>query len=255
MENKTVLIPNQTPMAIEGADQVSISSVGYDSNGDFHIQFAFGEAVQELKDAVVYPVIDRELYDRSGYYEEEGCYFLSLEGGRYVDCRFENLAGYDLEEILPTTCNARFWTQPLIRGEWSLTFPLEILPARSVATEEQISGMRVECLDLTAMTLRVSAAYEDPERGGYLGAFPAALILEDGAQVPLAYYDHRWLYVQDGVKSTQAYGERYGVLGIWSYPRAIDPQDVAGVAIGLRYIPLDGGPGHWLTELPGEGTE
>ena len=41
---------------------------------------------------------------------------------------------------------------------------------------------------------------------------------------------------------------------VWYFPRAIDPREVTGIAIGQRYLPMnqDGtaGPEFWLDRLP-----
>ena len=58
-----------------------------------------------------------------------------------------------------------------------------------------------------------------------------------------------------GKPDTTSNGQGYS-FNHWSTEAPIDPGQVVGVSIGMRYIPIQSddtaGPGYWLAELPAQ---
>lgn len=234
----TTLAPEQTHMALDGTDDVWISSVGYDRDGHFHIQFGLSEAVTHLEEAEILPA---DLTDMEQFH------YVVLEGGRYIDWYWKESRDLALEE-LPEMISASYWTGTAIQGDWTLRFEPEMLPHRTVALSQSQEGLRLEQVELTAMSLSLRVGFEHPELGvdgeAYLGTRSMLLQLKNGEQVALAF-DQRYQVFQseDGslhtiLDQSSPGGERYGALYVWILPEAIEPDLVEGLWLGEMYLPL-----------------
>lgn len=257
--SRLVLKPNQTPAKLN-TDYFSLSSMGFDSEGVFHVQIALSDGV-ELADESQINAFTVE-NDRGVSCNEPRTL---LENGRYLDTAYESFTLDEFGHFRVDNLKGLVNTRPAIEGDWTLTFPLEILPGRTVPIEgETIQNSRLRSVSLTAMTLRLETAYVDTYTADYLAVFPVSLFCRDGTVLHLEYTGHDTLYTDEngtvrdggGLMSGVHYPggkERHGAVYLWNFPDAVDPRDVVGFSIGLRYIPLEGdttGSGQWLKELP-----
>ena len=151
-------------------------------------------------------------------------------------------------EELPEMISASYWTGTAIQGDWTLRFEPEMLPHRTVALSQSQEGLRLEQVELTAMSLSLRVGFEHPELGvdggAYLGTRSMLLQLKNGEQVALAF-DQRYQVFQseDGslhtiLDQSSPGGERYGALYVWILPEAIEPDLVEGLWLGETYLPL-----------------
>jgi len=253
-----VLLPEQTPAALEGTDLVSLSSMGYDRNGVFHLQLKFADGVcPDEDDFDVCPVID---YPKR--INGVSVQTMRLDGGRYLDITMQELTDDLHGQFRVSTIDGKVRTKPVIEGSWKLTFPLEMLPERTVKlNEDSFGGIVLEQVSLSVRSAKLDFKYVDPSQPTFPG-WPVSVYLADGARVDLGYHEFTFVsrYVgEDGNERTVYNGARFadvkshlGCSVLWPYPQAIDPEDVAAVSVGLRYIPLDGSEGSWLSELPTE---
>lgn len=252
-----VLLPEQTPAALEGTDLVSLSSMGYDQNGVFHIQLKFADGVRPDEDDFdVCPVIDYFPSRINGVSIQTA----RLDGGRYLDITMQELTDDLHGQFCVSSIDGKVRTKPVIEGSWKLTFPLEMLPERTVKlNEDSFDSIVLEQVSLSVRSAKFDFKYVDPSQPTIPG-WPVSIYLTDGTCVDLGFYEFTFVsrYLgEDGNERTVYKGARFadvkGHLGcsvLWPYPKAIDPEDVAAVSIGLRYIPLDGSEGSWLSELP-----
>ena len=171
-----------------------------------------------------------------------------LEGGRYIDWYWKESRELAQSE-LPEMISASYWTETAIQGDWTLRFEPELLPQRTVALSQRQEGLRLEQVELTAMSLSLRVGFEHPELGvdggAYLGTRSMLLQLKNGEQVALAF-DQRYQVFQseDGslhtiLDQTSPGGERYGALYVWILPEAIKPDLVEGLWLGETYLPLN----------------
>ena len=153
------------------------------------------------------------------------------------------------EEYLPKEIyqgkelNLEGWigTKERIEGDWELTFPLNILPERTVTVGQTISGKPVETLTLTAMSAALDLRLPENEKRGDLSVFPLSVYLADGSHMT----------IERG--RSNVYDEEGYYQDCWTYPDPVEPEQVTAISVGYWYIPLEGGralPGRWLTELP-----
>ncbi len=262
-----VLLPDQTPADL-GSPYFSLSSLGFDEDGVFHIQLALTQGFY-LSNAYS---LDLDLIP--GFWPEdlglEGglsrrC--ILLEGGRYVDVSYKDI-GPDMIERLPAaTVTGAVYTQPPIQGEWRLSFPYMTQPTQETVLKGPfggVEGVAIEKVQLTAMSLRITFSGETDHH--FMGGHKLHLFCKDGTILRLGNYDQTALYQNEtgewGDDYTLSYeqktqgedGWQYrGERDSWSYPRAVEPGDVTGFSWGLWYVPLKGeaaGRGYWLPQLP-----
>lgn len=255
-----VLKPGQTPAQLN-TDLFTLSSMGFDSRGDFHVQIAFADGVDAAELTAIYTETMEGAFAPN--YDDRCIDSILLENGKYLDITYTMYTIEHFGEFRVDDLQGTVTTKPVIEGEWSLTFPLEVLPERTVTSEEVLMDMHLETFRITAMSLRLETACADPEHPPYLEDFPVSIFCQDGTSFRLNYSDWAALYQDeegnlsdgDGLRSGIQTGgkERYGALYLWSFPQAVDPADVVGVSIGQKYIPLDSdtaGEGYWLEKVP-----
>lgn len=264
-----VLLPEQTPADL-GSPYFSLSSLGFDKNGVFHVQLALAQGYY-LSNAYG---LDLDLFP--GYWPEDlgldrglsrRC--ILLEGGRYVDMSFQEIGPEDMDKLPDATVTGVVYSQPPIWGEWRLSFPQVIQPVQEVLLGGAfggVEGVGLEKVQLTAMSLRLTFSGADHP---YMGGQKLHLFCRDGSVLRLGNFGQTALYQNEAGEMadgyTLTYEQRFGTDGwkyrgerdSWSYPRAVEPEEVVGFSWGLWYVPLEGdaaGQGYWLPQMP-EATE
>lgn len=247
-DDRVALVPEQTPMELEGAVGFTLSSMGFDEKGRLHIQIKVMDGY-EVPEWEFYPGIEIWSVGPSDGVRNAVNYHFTYKGNRYVDYRMNFYTDMIAEEYLPKEIyqgkelNLEGWigTKERIEGDWELTFPLNILPERTVTVGQTISGKPVETLTLTAMSAALDLRLPENEKRGDLSVFPLSVYLADGSHMT----------IERG--RSNVYDEEGYYQDCWTYPDPVEPEQVTAISVGYWYIPLEGGralPGRWLTELP-----
>ena len=241
----TVLYPNQTPRALEGTEDFTLSSMGYDKNGRLHIQIALA-AGRQVPEWAFYPWfydrdegVDGMAFGSMGHSTE-------LEGGKYVDFRIdpyedEPLTAADFQGA-GLVLRGTVATKPRVEGEWTLTFPLEALPERTLAVGQQVNGLTVDTITFSALNLDLKGTFPQ-DRHGSLGNMPITVYFQDGSTQTVAR--GRILDISGKTDPESDHSFR----NLWTFAEPIEPEDIIALAIGKWYIPIQGGEvlyGHWL---------
>lgn len=254
-ETRTVLVPGQTPAEL-GTELCSLSSMGFDQDGAFHIQLRLADGVGGeygyLQTGM--PQVEWEV----GAIGEIHTTF-QWEGISYYDIRFRTLTAEHFGQFRIDHIWGELTMGQPIEGEWTLSFPLELLQERTIALEEKLNRQVIREITLTATSLKTHAQFEDSDYPTCNG-FPLTVYLTDGSTMVIPYNgncDRRTVFfTEEDTLTYYAPGnkDRWGEDIVWYFPRAIDPREVTGIAIGQRYLPMnqDGtaGPGCWLDRLP-----
>ncbi len=244
-DDRVVLVPGQTPMDLAGAPGFALSSMGFDEKGRLHVQIRVedGYEVPEWEFYLgreIWQVGDAKLRSGGGYsFEQEGMRFVDFRTNFFEDFREETYVPKEAYQGLELTLEGWIATRERIRGNWEVTFPLELLPDRPVRVNQAVNGKIVESLTLSAMNAALKL--RETEEQGSLWNLPMTVYLADGS----AFTVERGL----GAASGQAGFYR----NYWKFPEPVEPDQVTAIALGYWYIPLDGAaaqPGHWLAELP-----
>ncbi len=264
LENgKVVLAPGQNPRRLD-SDCLSLSSFGFGEDGVLHFQVkAEGDASQwDWEECVMwfggksrsdtapyYPRTNRYLATRETthmtaeekertdpvtWFEQDGAYYWEVRTG---------ITPADLEEgdveWYKTLC-AYCYTCPPIEGEWSLeisTQPVEQISVDITGSDITLNGSTVKNIYLSVLGCTIES---DPNGGAGTLGYPLTVYLTDGRIMSHILYDS--LY----------HVESYAV-NHWSFPEPVEPGEVAAIAIGQWYVPIENGvaqPGHWLAEAP-----
>ena len=257
VEANTVLVPNQTPADL-GTELFTLSSMGFDQAGAIHVQIRLAEGaaagVGEIWSS--FPELDQELGATLRDLGERHTTFVQ-DGIYYKDICFTGLTDAQLGRFSIASLTGQVRLGEAIQGQWTLTFPLELLPQRVITLEETINGQVLESVTITATTVEKTARYLDADHPTVLG-YQLSVYLNDGSVLTVPYNgqaSRKTLYRgEDGTLSPRGSGAPAGESITWSLPRAVDPQEVVGIAIGQRYLPIrsdnTAGPGSWLTRLP-----
>lgn len=259
-KDKPVLKPNQTPAKLD-TDLFSLSSMGFDGDGVFHLQLALADGVELASN-------DRtELSPNTvelDWGRASGMQWTLFGDGKYVDFYYgyltvDHFGHFRVDDLEGTLC-----TRPIVEGDWTLTFPLEVLPERVVTSDVHLYHTRLASFHLSAMSLRLESVLDGTGGTRNLSDFPVWLFLKDGTKLQLEFADFSSLFLDedgnavdggDGLRSGVTHGGTtpYGMLHLWDFPQAVDPQDVVGVSIGQLMMDLDGdtvGEAYWLDEVP-----
>lgn len=263
---KQVLAPEQNPRALD-SEFFSLSAFGFGEDGMLHLQVRVKEGLDDSRwvcdyDDVRYsggrsiaegnrggPRSARYLQstDYKGMTKEE--MELAAPETRF---RWEGVTYYDMRTgITPAdvaegdvewdrTIDALLATCPPIRGEWKLTVPVEMVEKVRVdmaASQTRLAGVTARALHLSVL----GAVLESDPNGaaGTLG-YPLTLYLTDGRVMP-------------GMDMDRLFHAGGYAVNHWTFPEPVEPEDIAAVAIGMWYVPIQDGaaqPGHWLESLP-----
>lgn len=243
---ETVLVPEQTPAALEGTDWAALSALGFGNDGRVHVQFRLADGADpERSDMVAFVehISYQEHYEE--YYDENMAYNMTYRqvifqrDGRWY-CDNSWAAGpEELTDLELSTAQGWIYTAPAVAGEWALSVPLEDVPQRLIALDETIGSVTAKQAAVTTLGVSIES---DPNGGPGVLSYPLAVELADGSWVSAG-----------GSDGAFHAGGGYA-FNHWSFDAPIDPEQVTGIAVGYWMIPLEGGaggPGYWLDALPG----
>lgn len=244
---RTVLIPGQTPADL-GSEYLSLSSMGLDENGDFHIQVALEEKIL-TEDMSLFVESASAVLTNGERVEFTSTQSVVFGDGTYCDitlCLVDSEWKIDPERIdeleLGGLIGVLAVEEP-IQGDWTLTFEVETVPERTIRAAETVNGMTVERITCAVTSITI----EGTSGGGTPANVPLAVYLKDGTVMT----------VDRGIP-TDVYqkkdGGSFGYSAMWRLESPIEPEQVTAISFGYWYVPLkaDGtaGEGHWLSELP-----
>lgn len=242
----TVLLPDQNPMVLGEDGDVSISSIGFASDGSFHIRFAQKETVSPITDGgcpfrADYYLHDPEDPDRWPEQSVDDITCTAVEGG--WDLCLPSLTPGTLEYLDLLYLTADYSAAGgRIEGNWEITVPVEVMDLRTAAPAEPLMlpytrdgeqpygrAHDAQLDTLTVSPLSVCADFTTPEgqedpcmlNGTELSLTVA---LADGTVLAPVYYDEVW-------------SQRAGWV-MWEFEDPIDPEQVVSVTLNGETIPL-----------------
>ena len=247
-DGRTVLEPEQTPAEL-GSPYMSLSSMGMDEDGGFHIQVALREDVDPEQISLF--VEEGSVILTSGERVEiTGTQCVVFGEGRYCDitlCLPEPGQRMDPERIgemeLGGLLGVLAVGEPVL-GEWTLTFDVETVPERTIQTAEMVNGMEVEVITCAVTSVTVTGT----SGGGTPAGMPLGVYLADGTVV-----------TADRGRPTELWEKknegRFGFSAVWRLDRPVEPGEVTALSFGHWYLPLneDGtaGRGRWCSQPSG----
>ena len=262
-DKRVVLAPEQTPRKLDGADNITLSSMGFDEDGLLHIQIKIADDfVKYISSESHYYFVDLStLHPHLKDQYQEGIFALNgldyqLRDGRYLDfvVRSQVVSGFEdmswgdylpkeAYQDAPVLLEGWIATREQVEGDWTLTFPLHFQPSQTVAVGQEVNTKCVESADFSVMSTTLKITRPTGQYYAGLPGLPLTVYRTDGTHITVA--DSRCVHPWTE--------EEPWVLDRWEYAEPFAPDEVAAFSLGYWYIPLQKGralPGYWLTELP-----
>ncbi|RKI67341.1 hypothetical protein D7V91_10000 [bacterium 1xD42-67] len=220
-----VLAPEQNPMSFEETEDIWISSMGFASDGCFHIRLGLAEGVRPkggggFFTSLFLPGADERIY----IYQQT-----LVEGG--MDILFPLFHKEDLE--LLQSCKFRPYgayarNGRTIEGSWTLDFQMEHYRSLVLDQVGELAGRQVQ--QMTVSPLSVTMHSNDP--GGFHNMVLYA-VKKDGSKVAAQPGIGR--YANAGIGTGETIWETFNT---WSFESPIDLEDVVALELAGERIPI-----------------
>lgn len=242
-DKEAVLAPGQTPMDIEGTEDMRISSMGFASDGCFHIRLEFADGV---KPATFEPVnMDSEtgvnlcagqigsrlfcdILDEGGDQKYYVTQERLVEGG--MDILFPLLKAEDLKEIQSRQARVygTYFRPGLdIEGEWFTEFEMEYYPSTVLNWKGDVNGRQVRQINLSPLSVTM---YSN-DRGGLHSATLYA-VKQDGTMIAAEPGTSRYANME------AVGGEGYDAFTTWKFTEPVDVEEIVSLKLGDAVIPV-----------------
>lgn len=223
---KVVLAPGQTPMDIEGTQDFRVSSMGFASDGCFHLRLDFAEGVepelrQDGKSTMVF-----------GFYPEDDAvmdfrFLVSqqtlVDGG--LDILFPLIKAEDLKTLQSGRVRLSMpYSRPGtdIKGAWSTEFELEYYLSTVLDWQGQVDGRQVRQVTLSPLSVTMYSS----DKGGFHNATLYA-VKKDGATIAAEPGGGR--YFNEGCDS----------FSTWRFEEPVDVKDISFLSLKGTLIPVN----------------
>lgn len=206
-----VLLPGQTPQAYPECEGISLSSMGFDGDGIFHVRIAFEEGYSTDGGLLALP--ESKSQPNTALYQED-CVRTPVEGG--IDYRFPHLTADRLEDVAYIGLYG-FYRGPeeKIVGSWSLPVTLEQAEELDIPLDRRLGNFQVSRVKISPLTMAVfhTRAAGEPN---FLSR--AQIVLKDGGQAALG----------SGMASVLPEGENRCYF-LWEFPEPLELEDIASI--------------------------
>ena len=230
-DKKVVLAPGQTPMDIEGTEDFRVSSMGFASDGCFHIRLDFAEGVRpalRTDDGTSTMLFNPRLTGGTPneYYV---CQQTLVAGG--MDILFPLIKAGDLGALQGGQIRISghyFRPGEEIEGAWSTQFQMEHYSAVTLDWTGELDGCQVR--QVTVSPLSVTMRSND--KGGFANSTLYA-VKKDGTTV--ASEPGLGAYNNLAAKG----GEGWDAFNTWSFEEPVDVEDVSFLSLKGTLIPVN----------------
>ena len=229
-DERVVLAPGQTPMPLEGTGNVTISSMGFASDGRFHVRVAYapgighGDLDMGYFLARVYPRDERRTAEEKYW---RATVITQVEGG--LDVLFPLIKageGAELGEVYFYGGYERPGVD--IAGPWSIDFPLEHYPSTVLEWTGTLAGRRVDHVTVSPLTVTM----DSDDTGGFSTA-ELTVVLKDGTEVPAACGPGRYANLGEG-----AGVEVWDAYNTWELERPVEVEEIDHLLLLGEHIPV-----------------
>lgn len=225
MKQVQVLAPEQNPVPLAGTEDMWISSMGFASDGCFHVRLGFAEGVEVRNDDGFFgdlflPEGNDDLMDL--------CQETLVEGG--MDILFPQVHPENLELI--RTCMFRCYgyyarSGAEIEGDWSASFRMDYHPSVTLDWTGDVLASHVSKVTLSPLSVTM---YSNA-RGGMSG--PLYATKEDGSVVTVEPGAGR-----HGNLEASGKGEGWSAFNTWTFQEPVDPEEIVSLQLGDTVIPV-----------------
>lgn len=227
-DRQVVLAPGQTPMAMEGTEDVTISSMGFASDGRFHVRVAYASGITH--DDVSMGYFLSRIYPKDDSQAGQEKYWLPMvitqvDGG--LDVMFPLIqAGEanELDEVYFYGC----YTRPgvVIPGTWDISFEMTYHPSTTLAWTGELAGRQVTRVTVSPMTVTM----DSNDTGGFSSDTLYA-ILKDGTSVAAQPSVGQYVNVGQDVEVMRAYNT-------WEFEQPVEVSQIHHLTLLEQSIPV-----------------
>ena len=232
-DEQVVLAPGQTPMDIEGTEDMRISSMGFASDGCFHIRLELAQGIAPELDedygvSRLYISLSDSHWD-SAYrlYQER-----LVEGG--IDILFPLLKAENLEGIQSREAGIfGGYTRPGtdIEGSWSTEFELDYYPSTVLDWTDAVNGWRMK--EVTLSPLSVTMTGYKGDSSGALAYTPLYAVKKDGTEIAAEPGMGRYSNLEVNG------GEGWECYATWYFVEPVEVEDLVSLRLGDAVIPVN----------------
>lgn len=214
-----ILLPDED--AQELAEGVFLSSMGFDTDGLFHIRIDYGEGYQPGRWLAVIP--QSHLRPDSTYYEEN-CIRTELEHG--IDLAYPRLTRAVWDDVSGFYVSGGYsGPDAVIRGTWQLPAALTQVEKRVLDVEQKVGEFQVQQIEVSQMSVVATYQRLDPQSSWMTNV---QLFDKNGDQVPMTI---GLCTIKDDLEDI--------VYTRWTLEEPVDLKDLAYVMVGGVPIPLN----------------
>ena len=230
-DEQVVLAPGQTPMDIEGTEDMRISSMGFASDGCFHIRLELAQGVApELGEDDGVSRLCISLSDG----DWDGDYYIYqerlVEGG--IDILFPLLKAENLEGIQSREAGIfGGYTRPGtdIEGSWSTEFELDYYPSTVLDWTGELDGWQVERVTVSPL----SVTMKSNASGGL--DIPLYAVKKDGSTVAAQLGRSGY----NNVGAMRREEEKWEAYATWKFEEPVEVEDLVSLRLGDAVIPVN----------------
>lgn len=228
---QVVLAPGQTPMPIEGNDDIRISSMGFASDGCFHVRLEFAEGVSVLdEEGNSWFLCTLSQTEKTGL-EENAMWERLVPGG--MDILFPLYKVENLEQLQNGL--VKFYgdyTRPgtAIAGGWDIDFQIEHHRSVTLDWTGELAGCQVEQVTVSPLSVTM-----DSINGGIFANVPLYAVKKDGSTVAAepgrgSYFNRAY-----GTGSGEPVWEAYNT---WKFEEPVDLAELTCLTLLDETIPV-----------------
>lgn len=229
---QVVLAPEQNPMPLEGTDDMWISSMGFASDGCFHVRLGFADGISVLgaNEYTWFPCsLSLDGIDSNKCWT---CRETLVPGG--IDILFPLFQASDL--ALLQSGNVRIsgcYTRPgtAIEGAWDIDFQLEYYASAVLDWTGELAGRQVAQVTLSPLSVTMNS-----NDSGIFSTTTLYAVKQDGSTVAAE--------PGTGSYSNDAYGTDAGkpvwdAYNTWSFEEPVDLEEIVGLSLMGETIPVN----------------
>ena len=226
-EKAVVLVPGQTPGALEGTTDMSVSSMGFASDGCFHVRLTYREGVEDsstLEGGGFYAYV--ELKEET----EREWAFIMVRTENGVDVCFPAIRVGDGRKPERVVFYGPYQRPGMtMEGDWEVSFQMKRQPSRVLDWTGNLAGRQVGKVCISPLTVTM----ESNDSGGFSSTSIYA-VLEDGTRI-------------EGKKDVGSYsnvsqsptGEGWQAYNTWSFARPVALEEVVALRLLGEDIPVN----------------
>ena len=244
-DGQVVLAPGQNPVDIEGTEDMRISSMGFASDGCFHVRLEFAGGV---KPATFEPVnIDSktgvnlcagqistllycDLLGEDGDLRYYVCQARLVEGG--MDILFPLLTAEDLKEIQSRRARiSGTYIRPGmdLEGDWAAEFEVEYYESTVLDWTGELEGWQVGQVTVSPLSVTMKS---NASSGFHT---PLYAVKKDGTVI--AAEPGTSGYANEGALAGES-EDRWEAFTTWRFTEPVDVEDVVSLKLGDAVIPV-----------------